>query len=121
MKKLLCVLFLLITEAAIAGQVGGSGGGLALTDEGSLLDSPFTLTQKVPSIREIGTVFTGAKNLSRETFGDEQLFTIDVKNRVVTFDAERTVLDESAVLSFDEVKRFADPSELKANEDILGE
>lgn len=108
MKKLISILFILLCfDTAFAGQVGGSGGGTALTNE-LLLRNPL-LNQTPGSVLEFSKVFKGAKNVSREYLGDEKLFNIDVKNRIVTFDANREILEESAVLPFDEVMKYAEP------------
>lgn len=118
MKKLFSILLVLLcVDTAFAGQVGGSGGGTALTNGNELIRNPF-LNRRPVSAHEIGKVFEGAKNVSREYLGDEQLFKIDVKNRVVTFDAEREVLDESAVLPFEEVMKYSESSE-EVSEDIF--
>lgn len=115
MKKIISIfLFFLVVEPAFGGQVGGSGGGTAIISEPQ---SRNPLLDKRPvSIRELSQVFTGAKNISRESLGSDQLFQIDIQNRVVTFDAERIVLDESAVLTFEEVVKYGDQSLESAGE-----
>ena len=122
MKKIFSIILaLLFVDTAFGGQVGGSGGGTAKTFE---LTTRGLLPQKLErpvSIYEIGKVFTGAKNISRDSLGDEQLFNIDVKNRIVTFDVNREVLESSAVLPFDEVMKYADPATAEETETLLND
>lgn len=101
----LCVL--LATQEVFAGQVGGSGGGTALTGGSSLLlRRPI---DNVMPINELMKVYQGANKISREALGSDRLFKMDVTNRIVTFDSDRLVLEESETLTFEEVVELADP------------
>ncbi|RYZ91302.1 MAG: hypothetical protein EOP04_00930 [Proteobacteria bacterium] len=64
-------------------------------------------------------VYQGANNISREFLGGEDLFNLDLSNRIVTFDADRQVLDESAVMTFDEVVKYSLPA-LEVDADVFG-
>ncbi|MDQ3230428.1 MAG: hypothetical protein M3Q07_01295 [Pseudobdellovibrionaceae bacterium] len=90
MKKTFIALgFLLAAGSAGAGQVGGGGG-----------------TSAMLSFTELLSVYDGAQKFSKRNLGAENLFTIDMQNQVVTFDVERKIVEESPVLTFDEVKEI---------------
>lgn len=59
---------------------------------------------------ELMSVYSGANNLSKATFGIENQFKLDFQNKVVVFDADQKNLDRSETLSFEEVSKFADPA-----------
>jgi hypothetical protein len=82
---------LLLVSSAFAGQVGGSGG------------------SALQSARELLDVYSGAQKISKDLLGSENMFSIDMQRKIVTFDAERRIVDESPVLTFEEVKGLADP------------
>lgn len=90
MKNIMLFLSVLISGSLYAGTVGGGG-----------------VSGKAQA--ELMTVYEGANRISRESLGAENLFTLDLNNKIVTFDVERKVLDESAVMTFEEVKKHAEP------------
>lgn len=91
MKKTFIVLgFLLSAGSAGAGQVGGGGGTSAMLNPTELM-----------------SIYNGAQKFSKRNLGAENLFIIDMQNQVVTFDVERKVVEESPVLTFDEVKEIS--------------
>ncbi len=90
-KKFIALGFLLVAGSAGAGQVGGGGGGG---------------TSAMLSFTELLSVYDGAQKFSKRNLGAENLFTIDMQNQVVTFDVERKVVEESPVLTFNEVKEL---------------
>lgn len=92
MKNLILILSIFIAGNLQAGGVGGGG------VSGMTLD-----TQKIMR------VYRGANNISRNQLGAEHLFTLDMKNKTVIFDADHEVLDKSAVLTFEEVAKYALP------------
>lgn len=100
MKNIILFLLVLASGKVFAGAVGGGG----------------TSGLQRKSIAEIMAVYSGANNLSRSTFGNDNQFNIDFQNRVIVFDPNLTKLNKPEVLSFDEVAKFADPAVSKAQE-----
>jgi hypothetical protein len=88
-KTILSVGFLLVAGSAGAGQVGGGGGTSALLKADDLMK-----------------IYSGAQKFSKENLGAENMFTIDMQRKIVTFDVQRRVVDESPVLTFDEAKEI---------------
>ena len=82
----------MISGNLYAGAIGGGG------TSGMVLDN-----------QKIMKVYQGANNISRNELGADHLFTLDMKNETVIFDADHQVLDKSAVLTFEEVAKYALP------------
>jgi hypothetical protein len=93
MKNIMLFLSVLISGSLYAGTVGGGG----VSGKAQL------------EVAELMRVYEGANTISRESLGAENLFSLDLNNKIVTFDVERKVLDESAVMTFEEVEKYAQP------------
>lgn len=92
MKNIILFLSILVTENLYASGVGGGG-------VSGMIDA-----------QKIIKVYQGANLISRNELGVDHLFTLDLQNKTVIFDVGREVLDESAVMTFDEVAKYALPN-----------
>ncbi len=92
MKYIFSIFTIMFCGNAWAGAVGGTGVSGLVFDSSKLLK-----------------VYQGANKISREALGEENLFQLDLKNKNVIFDAGGEILDESAVMTFDEVVKYSLP------------
>lgn len=104
MRNIFLLISIVATSNLYAGAVGGGG------------TSGFTKEQQQMTLR----VLEGASLISLETLGANNLFRLDMKNRLVIFDAEREVFEESAAMPFEEVAKFAIPMTDEAHSVLEG-